>query len=250
MAQCLAPGCSCGKMAKSHIIPQSFARLARKDGSKTLKISSDGANPSKQQNGLFAYDILCEYHEAALSPIDDRAFEILKKFKPNESIGHYKPYAGQSLTFPDIARFLYSIAWRASATNLSHLSHFSVGPYEKTLGRALFDSGKFPPAHLFSFALLDENLPPKGYYILPDRVRLFGMSFMTITIGGIRFALKLDKQLGHHLVGRDRKFYQQLVGTEETGVVLTNTLFVDSPDFMFFKDAVKAHRARSLPRSS
>jgi hypothetical protein len=139
------------RLAKSHIIPQSFCEIIKGSGKYTVVVNAN--KPFKSagkflQSGPYDDSILCLGCEGDFSDFDSYGWQILGPPSLSDpvldEIG--KTYAYRiSCNTDKIRRFLLSVLWRASVSSLECFSRVKLGPRSDIIKARIFDPRPLQP---------------------------------------------------------------------------------------------------------
>lgn len=203
----------------SHIIPESFFRHMRGGSSQPLQEISREKNsyPKRRPIGYYDPNILCNECEKFFGPYDDFGQNVLIKRAHDFKLKYDgKVYQLDKVDGKKFKKFLVSVMWRASVSNLDTFSAVNLGRYELVAKKYLWgdsiDSiGQFD----FIGFKTDEVI-----FRAPAQLRNSGVNFVCLYFpGGYSFWIKVGRR------PMPRKLLSQRLG-KMLNIVKTDNLFL------------------------
>jgi hypothetical protein len=129
--------------AKAHVIPRSFFHLFKGKELNSIVVDIERKRIEKKQAGYSDPAMLCRECEAKFNPLDNYGFKILGRSNLIEKPLYHKgfPYAYEINCETDkLHRFLLSVLWRASVSDLPAFSNVQLWQHQGPLLHDIFAS--------------------------------------------------------------------------------------------------------------
>jgi len=186
------------QLIEAHIIPRSFYELHS-------RVYMDKYNyPLKRPIGTYDTNILCkECDNLIANKFDTIAKEVLidkkhcikdtlKDCYSNEKI-NFMRLSDQSY-YERITKFFISVLWRASISSQKDFEDFTLNWYEDIAKKMILDDQYTEWEKYFAVCICNFNdINYKLQLISPKRIKMDGVSFYTLILGGIKVFVKVDK---------------------------------------------------------
>ncbi len=195
-------GCGEDKdLIKAHIIPKSFYMNLKGD-SKYLNVIHSNADARVGISHIGDYDkeILCKACDGVFEKYDDYA----KKFLIDEFGSFNELWDGETLVgwevdgckHQKLILFFLSVLWRASVSNRENYRNIVLGPHEDKIKEIVFGRSNDNLYYTCSLAkFYGAKIDTLERAILnPVRIKIDGINFHQIYLGGFIAYLKVDKR--------------------------------------------------------
>jgi hypothetical protein len=191
---CHGFGCNRADLIDAHIIPKGFGRFVRGD-EHNVAVSLANADYAKPQLGQYDDQILCSACDNQLGVFDNYALQICKAFSKNHRVIHDGVFELPNVDGDKFAKFVLAILWRGSISSRPDYTDVSLGPYEDVARDVLF--GALPLDCFKEYRVMVQRYTSKhfdveGFYSLPVRGLIGGLTAYSFSLAGFRVTAKLD----------------------------------------------------------
>jgi hypothetical protein len=194
------------QLIKAHIIPRKFFALVKKDESEKYTVllrTSTAKRKTFLQAGIYDHSILCAECDGQFSQLDEYGWEVLGK-----------PLSGNVITDPQsgvtlvtevsavdtdkLRRFLLSVLWRSSVSNLELYSNVNLGSkFEDDVKAKIFQADSLAYDEYSTCFVTIEELGVQGLensIFPPYRARLDGLNWQVFYFPGLKVLIKVDSR--------------------------------------------------------
>jgi len=184
------------KLAKAHIIPESF--IKNYAGIEGRQYTVDGFSKSTK-TGWYDTSINCQNCEKEFQSIDDKAIKILLKDFDQIQIPPPFYLDGKICQIPksytqDLKRFFLYTLWKCSVSSLSEFDEIKLGSYEDIIKKVLIQNKTLSEDEFSFVSQFHQN--PIGFSLPFKRKRkdYGGRSYYHLDLNIFGFDIKIDKQ--------------------------------------------------------
>lgn len=239
----ICKGCGeSNELVKCHLIPESFTRSTDDGSGAPVEITdAPGIFPKRRPIGHYDPNLLCETCEVSLGAVDTYGFKILgqkqKDYEQHNKSGKLLYYTLNNVDTNLLRRFLVSVLWRFSVSNIPFANMVSIGPHEALAKEICFGRGSRKTEEQFTFMLSKFKPSKKSTMTLnPHPIRFKNRIYIKILFPGIQAWIKVDSQPTHH----DLKTFDPYGGQN---LVFLAREIEDSPEMRLMQQlAINSHR--------
>lgn len=193
MAKGVCVVCGTVGTVKTHLFPRALMLDMRADAKALYTGNRLRDGYLEKQNGRWDDRFLCAEHEAMLGPADEYAVKLCRKIADVPPPPRGPIAIDVDNPRPELfAKFVYACVWRHVMAPTNAELSLELGPYEKPLRAALFETGPLDLQILASVSGFTTKRGPTNLAIEPYRQRLDGIAIWHFIIGRLNIYLKTD----------------------------------------------------------
>jgi hypothetical protein len=199
----------CGQtkpLIKAHVVPRNFFELisGERPEKYTVLVRTNTKNPRTfLQAGIYDVSILCADCDGRFSELDAYGWKILGKPLKGQVIADSETGVELAVEVSGVdtdklRRFMLSVLWRSSVSNLDVYSNVSLGPkFENKIKARIFESTPldYDEYSTCFFAIEEPSYKTLSKSMFPPyRAKLDGLNWQILYFPGLKVLVKVDSR--------------------------------------------------------
>jgi hypothetical protein len=198
VAKCRGPGCESTRLIEAHIIPRCFAVYigGNNPAGGNVQLTQHGSANAWPPLGEYDTGILCAACDQRLGKLDGYFYDVCRRFE-RDAIRVGRHYEMASVDCDRVARFFWSLIWRASITDRATFAEVDLAEHGEAVRDLVFGDISLAAEKRFQVAIErfeSEHVDVSRIYSPPRPGELGGFVGFGFMFVGFRVFAKVNEQ--------------------------------------------------------